>query len=398
MKMKNLAIICFLLILYSCKQGNRSATDIISIDPRIFPEVEISLAEFADDISYIPLDNQFPIGIIYSYKIINDFIYAAIKDVGVVRFTNTGKLDKKFGKIGRGPGEYVYCLSFAVDENTGTVYVMDHKSNDIEVYTNDGKYVRNIKLFVDDEGFGLSDIEFFNSSLVLAQYINMGRGAFDWIILDTQGNRIQEKKNPYPSFNGRVGGGGGLFKFNGRIGYWDSFKDTLFSISSNFDYSPMCILSAGEHRFPRNSDAYNSASDFLKAMDKYLNSYLFIETKQFLIYKFSYMKQNSCAFIQKNTLKVFVNHFQFNRGVFTGGATNNIDAGLDFIPDNYFAINRNEYLVETIQPFQLKAHIATNEFKNSTPKFPEKKKALEKLANSLDENDNPVLMLVKLKE
>jgi len=182
MKMKNLAIICFLLILFSCKQENRSATDIISIDPRIFPEVEISLAEIAADISYIPLDNQFPIGIIYSYKIINDFIYAAIKDVGVVRFTNTGKLDKKFGKIGRGPGEYVYCLSFAVDENTGTVYVMDHKSNDIEVYTNDGKYVRNIKLFVDDEGFGLSDIEFYSSSLLLAQYINMGRGAFDWIL------------------------------------------------------------------------------------------------------------------------------------------------------------------------------------------------------------------------
>jgi len=31
-------------------------------------------------------------------------------------------------------------------------------------------------------------------------------------------------------------------------------------------------------------------------------------------------------------------------------------------------------------------------------KHPEKKKELEKLANSLDENDNPVLMLVKLKE
>jgi hypothetical protein len=109
------------------------------------------------------------------------------------------------------------------------------------------------------------------------------------------------------------------------------------------------------------------------------------------------MKNNSCAFIEKNTLKVFVNHFQFNRGVFTGGATNNIDAGLDFIPDNYYAINRNEYLVETIQPFQLKAHIASENFKNSTPKFPEKKKELEQLANSLNENDNPVLMLVKLK-
>lgn len=42
--------------------------------------------------------------------------------------------------------------------------------------------------------------------------------------------------------------------------------------------------------------------------------------------------------------------------------------------------------------------VDTKAFKTSTPKFPEKKKELEKLAYSLDENDNPVLMFVKLKE
>jgi hypothetical protein len=35
--------------------------------------------------------------------------------------------------------------------------------------------------------------------------------------------------------------------------------------------------------------------------------------------------------------------------------------------------------------------------KKITSKYPEKKKELEKLANSLNENANPVLMLVKLK-
>ncbi len=39
-------------------------------------------------------------------------------------------------------------------------------------------------------------------------------------------------------------------------------------------------------------------------------------------------------------------------------------------------------------------------YKNIIPSgfYNEKKKELEQLANSLDENDNPVLMLVKLKE
>jgi hypothetical protein len=48
--------------------------------------------------------------------------------------------------------------------------------------------------------------------------------------------------------------------------------------------------------------------------------------------------------------------------------------------------------------FDLKAHVASNEFKNATPKFPEKKKELEQLANELNENDNPILMLVRPKE
>jgi hypothetical protein len=56
------------------------------------------------------------------------------------------------------------------------------------------------------------------------------------------------------------------------------------------------------------------------------------------------------------------------------------------------------YLVYGIDAFKLKEHVASKAFKNSKPKYPEKKKALEKLVNSLDENDNPVLMLVKLKE
>ncbi len=48
--------------------------------------------------------------------------------------------------------------------------------------------------------------------------------------------------------------------------------------------------------------------------------------------------------------------------------------------------------------YELKQYVESDAFKNSTPKYPEKKKQLEQLANSLNENDNPVLMLVKLKE
>ena len=74
---------------------------------------------------------------------------------------------------------------------------------------------------------------------------------------------------------------------------------------------------------------------------------------------------------------------------------NNFDNGPCFIPR---IITEYNNAVQIINAFELKAYVNSETFKNATPKYPEKKKELEQLANSLDENDNPVLMLVKLKE
>ncbi|NMB52333.1 MAG: hypothetical protein GX999_08410, partial [Bacteroidales bacterium] len=45
----------------------------------------------------------------------------------------------------------------------------------------------------------------------------------------------------------------------------------------------------------------------------------------------------------------------------------------------------------------LKEYVSSDEFKNINPKYPEKKKKLEKFANGLNEFDNPVLMFLTLR-
>lgn len=49
-----------------------------------------------------------------------------------------------------------------------------------------------------------------------------------------------------------------------------------------------------------------------------------------------------------------------------------------------------------MEPIKLKTYIASKEFRESEPLYPEKKRELESLANSLKETDNPVLVLVRL--
>ncbi len=77
------------------------------------------------------------------------------------------------------------------------------------------------------------------------------------------------------------------------------------------------------------------------------------------------------------------------------GITNDIDGGPNI---NFKTAKDENTVISWINAFELKAHVASDAFKNSTPKYPEKKRELEKLANSLTEQDNPVLMLVSLKK
>lgn len=80
--------------------------------------------------------------------------------------------------------------------------------------------------------------------------------------------------------------------------------------------------------------------------------------------------------------------------LFTTGLYNDIDNGPRFLPQKQI---NDSTMVMWIESKQLKEHIASDDFKNDSPKYPEKKKELETFANSLSEFDNPVLMFVTFK-
>ena len=80
------------------------------------------------------------------------------------------------------------------------------------------------------------------------------------------------------------------------------------------------------------------------------------------------------------------------------GLVNDLDNGPNFKIQNVVTIDDAEYLISWINAFELKTHINSEAYKNSTPLHPEKKKEMEQLANRMDENNNPVLVLVKLKK
>jgi hypothetical protein len=128
------------------------------------------------------------------------------------------------------------------------------------------------------------------------------------------------------------------------------------------------------------------------------------ETKHFIFLEYAYRNKAAIFTLNKITKKTFLAYMpgvKFSSMLTRACIINDFDGGLplSFRPVYYYYVeNGSEYIASLISPFNLKGYISSGEFKNSAAKYPEKKKELEDLANSLKEFDNPVLMIVRLKK
>jgi len=384
------------LFTFSCKQEQ---TSLYEFDPTKMAENKITLSEIADDISYVPLDNSFQVGIIYNYQITNNSIYLSAKDIGVLKYNKQGKFVSKIGSIGRGPGEYNFCFDFSVDDNRETIYVLDQDI--LMIYSKSGNFLRSISL--KEYGDNISSFELNDSHIFVSFMLQYGVPKNEWIVLDTLGNLVTEKKRTIPEFKTNWLIAGGTYKFNDMVTYWNPFTDTAFAVLPDLTYKASFLLAPGEHRFPKvQFDSFEQFKQYL-----YINQ--IFETNQFLVFRYNY-KNPIIAVIDKKIGKSYLSILELIKSdippeKYLGGIMNDIDGGNQFQPggtsfrqESYNVENDREYIFGLIEPFKIKSWVAGGEYKNSHPKYPEKKKELEKLAASMKETDNPVLIMVRLKK
>lgn len=385
-------ISCFLLfsLLISC---DSQKNDVFVIDPLKFSNKKFTLSTIADDVSYIPLDNQVPIGLFYSFIFNKNDLFISTKESGLLHFDNKGKFLKVLARKGNGPDEYHYGLKFAMDDENRNIYLVDR--NTIKVYQLNGRLIRSFST-KDFFNGAARDIKFFNSSLFLADYGEDGTFKYNWVITDTLGNRLSYKysnvKTPGFLFRGNT------YKIGDKLCYYNWLNDTIFSISPDFSFKPGYLFAQGNFRYPENIELNELVAG--KKMKTFFRPLSMFETTHFVFLRHTFRDKNaSILMIDKKNKETYQGYVE-NYGACI---ENDFDGGLHFMPDAYqFCYYTNEYgheyIITLIHPFELKTHVDSEAFQNSTPKYSEKKKELEQLANSLNENDNPVLMLVKLKE
>ncbi len=404
--MKNLTFLLTLIVLFSCKQKKEPDN---SIDLTAITEPsEPNLSELGAEVMYIQLETNesciiqqidkliYESGTFFILGSINPYVESPDKDApppppmmpkrSVYRFSKTGEFICQIGQLGKGPSEYRYIHEFLYNRSNNTINI--YFLNEIKEFSLDGVWEKNITIDSDE----VISLGYTNNQFLGFIDNSAGQNEYSFVLIDANGKVLNRFENKYKfsiSKNAIIYPSECIFyQYNGILHCKEMHSDTIFSFDNGI-FIPKYILKQGEAKYtPDLRKEYIFENNNRDKIIIQKNSF---ESENYLFFQYRLKDRGNC-FIQNKSdgTRYLVNN--------DTGLVNDMDNGPNLKIQNTLTVDGVEYLVSWINAFELKAHVTSEAFKNSTPKYPEKKKELEQLANGLDENDNPVLMLVKLKE
>lgn len=425
MKNRLFTTTCFSLILLFTfcngqKQGNGSLVS-INIEANMKKMEVINLSKFTDNIRYVPLDNTN--NLLIGATVEPAFSQNLILVNGInscLLFDNEGHFITNIGKKGRGPGEYQYgdIIGFSKDKN-----VFIKNLFDLFEYEINGSFIKKYtRSFLINNEYYLYTVFLVNDSLFLGHVHNSkGQSKYKALLVNKYGN-VKRYYNNYILFNRErevVSGFEGhadIYKFKNEVYYKEFYNDTLFSLSDQYQLNPRFAFNLGKFKEPVSERAKIPLTDMMR----YLYIWNAFQTEKYLFLKCQlgyhfpakrltpkppmmaggkpglYNTINALGIYNKKTGElVFSKPTDTDNPLYTSGLYNDIDGGPRFFPNKMV---NDSTMMMYINVKELKDHVASDDFKNNTPKYPDKKRKLEKLATSLSVFDNPVLMLVTFKK
>ncbi len=400
LKMRLIQFWLLCLFVLSCQNSvNDKTNKLRTFDLKKLPELtRVKLSDLGfNDIEYIPLetneqsvisytDNVYLAGRIPPIKIIADEGFYLIKQGHtILRFQNNGSFVTKIGTIGRGPNEYT--VAHDIDINDRNIYLVSAWQKKFNVYSERGDFIRTFKMPL------YAPISFkFAGDKILCYCENfMGNIENSYTLLDTNGLVIKNFPNKYPFKNKDaypLRSENLFYKFNNQLFKKEAYSDTIY-VYENMDFKPHLVIQVGEKLITPEARSMYDGPYLAK---NYINQINLFEFGDYVYFDFVY--RYGTPLLTYSFIGSKKNGFQalFNR---SEGIINDLDGGPGILP---WTIKDDNAIVALVDALQLKTYVESETFKNSQPMFPEKKNELEKIAVSLKETDNPVLILIKIKK
>ena len=408
--MKNHFFYLFIISFYflSCKKEKKqSFNNVVNIDiSETFKEKQkINLSTVASKIEYIQLksDTTCYLGQIYNPKrqiqFSKDKILISDAQNTLFLFDISGKFINKIGNVGKGPKEYVKPdnFTFLMNGKELLIAVFSAAQKKTLIYNCKGNFLKEI--FIDFMPIGLGSIE---EDLVFINTIGRRKqsGYYNLSIVSTKGylkQRIFFKQNEKI-----IEEKGDLFlstffsnyKIKDEFSYWEKDYDTIWRISKDFKTTPKYFIDIGGSKIPF-EEQIGKGREFFQKFQKHNVITNVNESTRFFLIDVHYKEKLNRIYYDKTTKESFCVEYkkEIGRGL-NFSFYNNIDGGMPFWPINQVSDNK---MYRLIYGYELKEYLDRKAIDIEILDKEARKKLLQ-LAKNSKTSDNPILMVVTLKE
>jgi hypothetical protein len=347
---------------------------------------DFKLSDIAFDIKYVPLETNNKCLLSGNLKFLFFKENIFIRDnKALYQFSNTGKFIRKIGKNGNGPGEYGNVFGFTVLPDKNEILLVAYPSKKILVYNiESGEFKRSFS--VKFRNFS-SIIEFPNNQITfhIANAAPNSNDMNENRLYFTDSNGISLDSIPSSGIRkeGNIAGDLiSMYKSTNNLFYMTFLTDTLYLVSEDKQRKPYAIFNMGKFK----TDPEIKLTPELLETDKHkLMPVQLEETPSYFFITFMKgFKSEQLLYGIYNKNENNLNFIEYGKE----GIQNDLDSGLPFWPKH---VINNSTLVSYLDAYKI------IEFKQTPTNAQTAFCKLERI-EKIKENDNPVLMLVKLKE
>ena len=378
-------IILFYLLIFGCsnpqaESGKEVKETLTTIDLTELPTNEnlVPLSQFASEITYFPLgtNEDCLVGPSARFYVYDSLIVCCAHHQILTFNAANGEFIRSVGEYDRGPEGFVNSLSSYKKKGNIIITAIGWQYPYIELSANG-----NILNKFDPPNYS-SDLAWLSDNLYVIYYKkNSNSDSLRIQIYDSNENKIVSTFYDYRKFDdtSKYTMFSAIFYYYGnKLFIKEYFNDTVFHVTPE-KLVPTIIFNSGKYSPP-----FYDKDKIIPA--DYYNIRNIIETNKLIFFQLLFNKKSYYSFFDKRTEQVMVPN---NKNFKVNGFENDIDGFMPFQPTSVSSKNK---LVGVLEAYQIKKWF--NENPGKAAKLPSH---LQKFKN-IDENDNPVLMLVKLKE
>ena len=301
-------------------------------------------------------------------------------------FSKTGRFITQIGKVGQGPGEYTTLSDLLrCDEPNNQVIIRNFTPNRILYYDLNGRFIKSINL--EYEG---GSMIYHNGFYLLTISNLMGNTPYSYKIFDEDFNIVNQQIKPVQFTmnppNRMVGGGVAFcgYIYDNQVHVRENMlNDTVYRIDHDLSIVPKYTVNAGKYEITL--EIRSNAELFRQEARNRITLSSMFETKDYVLLSYRFSDTYVYGYFRKQEDKIM--YFSS-----TSGIPNDYDGGFDFWPK----FQNNNQLISHIYAFRFEEHKNNKKLLSPQGKT-EDINHFEQMFQKIDSNDNPVIVIAKLK-